>query len=94
MRERHDPRRCDLYDTGTRTLTTILVILLTGVHIGIVFLLGQAVILITPMDPVAAHLGTCLGPPALLLASYPVIALIHLFRLMRSRERRTAGGGA
>ena len=82
MRERHDPRHCDLCDTGPRTLMTILVILLTGVHVGIVFLPGRAIIRITPMDPVAAHLVTCLGAPALLLLSHPIIALIHLFRRM------------
>ena len=82
MRERHDSRRCDLDDTGPRTLMTMLVVLRTGVCVSIVFLPGRAVSLITPMDPVAAHLATCLGPPALLLASHPIIALIHIFRLM------------
>ena len=82
MRERHDPRHCDLYDTGPRTLMTMLVVLRIGVCVSIVFLPGRAIILITPMDPVAAHLVTCLGPPALLLVSHPIIALIHLFRRM------------
>ena len=62
LKEGRDPRRCDLCDTGTRTLMTILVVLLTGVRVGIVFLPGRAIIRITPMDPVAAHLVTCLGP--------------------------------
>ena len=41
---------------------TILVVLRTGGCVGIVFLPGRAVIRITPMDPGAAHLVTCLGP--------------------------------
>ena len=82
LKERHDPRRCDLCDTGTRTLITVLVVLLIGVRVGIVFLPGRAIIRITPMNPVAAHLVTCLGPPALILVAHPILALIHLFRHM------------
>ena len=81
MRERHDPRHCDLYDTGPRTLMTMLVILLIGVYVASSSSRAEP-FLITPMDPVAAHLVTCLGPPALLLLSHPIIALIHLFRHM------------
>ena len=82
LKERHDPRHCDLCDTGTRTLITVLVVLLIGAYIGIAFLLGKVIIFLTPMDPVVAYVVTYLGPPALILVAYPIIALIHLFRHM------------
>ena len=33
LKEGRDPRHCDLYDTGPRTLMTMLVILLIGVYV-------------------------------------------------------------
>ena len=58
LRERHGPPACDLCDTGTRTLITILVVLRMGAHGGIAFLLGRVIIFLTPMDPVVAYLVT------------------------------------
>ena len=62
LKEGRDLRHCDLCDTGTRTLITVLVVLLIGAYSGIAFLLGRAIIFLTPMDPVAAYLVTHLGP--------------------------------